>query len=276
MRLKTLLRICIFVLFFGSIVSAIKFNNYVHGTYEVSFGIFGKLGEANMTIYKLPNNKYKMKVVAYATGFANTLSNGMVEEYESKGYIKSNKFIPTSYYRKTTTHSEIKEYLYVFDYNKKNVTKNYKETTHKNTYVEDDDGFGYYEDKTITTTDKKQLAFWAKEDLMSMFLNADIYIHTYKQDKVHNITAVGASEDQKGIIELLIPSKNAKKELLKDIKTTPKDIYLVIKIHKDIFNDDDGDLILSFSKDGIFRSALLQDVLIFGSIEGKLKNITIR
>ena len=267
---KSFVKISFLLLFCSSSAFAIKFHNSIHSVYEVSFGIFGKLGECNVTTKRLANNKYEIRVVAHATGFANTLSDGMVERYVSKGYIKSKVFVPTSYYRKTTTNKSVKEYLYVFDYDKKNVTKNYKETIHEKVYTEDDDGFSYYEDKTTTTTDKEHLDFWATEDVLSMFMNADIYINTYKQDKVHNITAVGASEDQHGIIELLIPSKQARVKLLDGVETKKDEIFMVIKIHKDIFNDDDGDLILSFSKDGVFHSALLQNVLIFGDIKGEL------
>jgi galactitol-specific phosphotransferase system IIB component len=270
---KLLIKVLFAILILSSLIFGVKFNRSLSGIYEISYGVFGKLGEAKMRIDKLPNNKYKIQASAYATGFAKTISNGLKEEYTSLGYIKNKIFIPTSFTKIVTTNNGFKKYLYEFDYKNKNITKYFKGISIEKVLIEGDDGFSFYEEQKKIKTDKEWLKFFATEDILSMFFNVGMYIDNFNKDIIKRLSAVGASEDDGGRIDLIVPSKKLKNEIASEMENAGD--ILIVKIYKDIFTSESGEMALSLNENGVCNYILLRDVLFFGDIRGKLKNLKI-
>lgn len=112
-------KIIIFIIFL-SIFSNAK---TIEATYKISYGIFGELGIAKTSLETLPNNTYKIKVHAYATGIAKFLSSNKEEFYESQGVIKNNLLIPNKYITITNNDYKKRKKTYLFDYkNKQNLS----------------------------------------------------------------------------------------------------------------------------------------------------------
>ena len=89
------------------IISLVNANNHkqIEASYDVSYGILGKLGIAKASI-DIDHDTYTIKVIAKATGMAKFFSNGKVETYTSTGLVKDNTFIPKTYTKTSKTNNK--------------------------------------------------------------------------------------------------------------------------------------------------------------------------
>jgi hypothetical protein len=242
----------IFLFFYVNLFATI---NNTSVKYDISYGIFGKLGQSDATITTKKDNSYKIDVKAYATGFAKILSGGLSETYQSYGEFKNGKFKPNFFKKITAKNDKIKTYEYNFDYKNKKIL--YKKTTKEKKYtqmIDINNPNKKRQFKWETTTKQSYLNFWANEDILSLFFNVKYYM---KDKTKQSIRAVGAGTSRKGLVDIIIPKGE-------------KDI-LIVKIYKKIFGSKQGELYITLNKDGICKTAILKDVIFFGDIVGKLQ-----
>lgn len=111
----------LFILFF--IISSLFAQNIVlKKSYDVSYGIFSKLGISDAYFSaNYETNTYEARITANANGFAKVLSKNRSEIYLSKGEIKDGKFLPKIFYKQSSTNSKNREKEYFFDHIKKKV-----------------------------------------------------------------------------------------------------------------------------------------------------------
>ena len=246
------------------------------GTYEVTYGFFGKMGEAKTSIKVDANNNYTIHIKAYATGFASSISGGLTETYISKGKVIDGKFRPNTFSKATVENNKKKYYFYTFDYNKKQITKEYRrEKKVFETKLDINDISSYArkrESHWKKSHSKKTLDFWTNEDILSLFFNIKDKIKSFPKGVKRHLTAVGAGETKKGRIDILVPSGNEYKQLKEslDIEGT-NNIFFKVFVYNKLFASKKGELYMSLDKDGLCNKSMLKDVLFFGDVEGVLK-----
>jgi hypothetical protein len=219
----------------------------IDANFDVSYGIFGKIGVANAVLIK-SSKTYSIDIHLSATGLAKVLSSGRKERHISKGHIKNGLMI-SDLYQVIKSHGDTvvnKEYW--IDHKRKKVTKKYKK----------------FKKGKLITEENTVLNFYAKDDLLTLYFNLDTAIVNKTKAKTYLFEAVGA-ERQKGKVTVIIPTK---KKLLSYKETLGNDSawYATAIIHQKIFSSKEGRLMLGVAKDGITNKAVLKDVIFFGDI----------
>ena len=185
--------ICFF--FFTSLAHA----KVIYADYNVSYGIFGKIGVANAVLEKKGKN-YRIDIKLKATGLARVLSGGREEHHISQGHIVNGLMI-SDLYQVIKSHGDIvvnKEYW--VDHKQKRVKKKYKK----------------YKQGQLVSDRKSYLTFYSKDDLLTLYFNLDSAIKDKKQSNTYLFKAIGA-ERQDGKVSVYIPKEDElsfyKKEL---------------------------------------------------------------
>jgi hypothetical protein len=241
-------------LFLLLIASLLADTNERNVSYKISYGIFGKLGNANASIKIDSNSSYIITLQASATGVASILSLGKKEIYESKGEYKDGKFIPQIYTKRVENLIKKRVDTHIIDHGKKTISR------HR--IINEQVGDHWREYETNTT-----LPYFAPNDILSLFFNISFFVSDFKSPKSYTLYAVGASNET-GRIDIIIPQKDQKKQLQKSLQTTLE--VAKVSIHQEIFSSKSGELLIAMREDGICAKALLQDVLLFGDIIGEI------
>jgi hypothetical protein len=247
------MRYIVFILIFTFIYA----DKYVEATYDISYGIFGKLGKSK-AIVKVTGDRYKISIKAKATGLANTLSGGRTEEYVSIGQYSNDKYIPQIFTTIKTNGNEQSINIYNFDYKNRVITRNYS------TYELNDKKWEH-QGGSVTNMD-----YFANEDLLTIFFNLKTYSLDLSKGKAYSLTALGANNND-GRIDIIAPTKSQLKDINSVMHNDDKKIIVII--NQKIFSSPKGELYISLRSDGICSSAILKDILLFGDIKGKLNNL---
>ena len=236
----------------------------MEASYDVSYGIFGRLGIATASI-EIQNNKYMIKMMASATGMAKFLSNGKKEIYTSSGLVQGNTFIPQTYTKISKNNKKDIRKIYTFDHinNKISVQR----TSNRLTNTVKKGLLGEKEEKKwIKKSSVKDLKYFASNDLLSLFFNIKHIIPNLDKGNTYKLKAVGANKNN-GLINIIIPSGNEYKSLEKDLNIKSSEKFIV-QINQKIFSSKKGELFISLNKFGICNKAVLKDVVMFGDIVG--------
>ncbi|RXJ82016.1 DUF3108 domain-containing protein [Arcobacter sp. F2176] len=252
-------KIIIFIIFLSIFLNAKTFE----ATYKISYGIFGELGIAKTSLEILPNDTYKIKVHAYATGIAKFLSSNKEEYYESYGKIKNNLLIPNKYITISNNDYKKRKKTYLFDYkNKQILVKKYERKLN----IRYDENLKKKESWEINES-KEFTNFFATNDLLSLFFNITKVVPSFKKGNSYAFKAIGANKDN-GKLDIIIPKNEAYKELQEALNTKNK--KFIVSIHQKIFSSSNGELFISLNKEGFCDKVVLKDVLIFGDITGEM------
>jgi len=257
-----------FIIFFLLITPL--FSQSIRATYDVSFGIFGEIGQSEIT-YVTHNNEYLISVHAWATGMSATLTQNREEEYISQGKIINGVLRPDVFvkYRKSDRGSKIA--LFTFDHKNRQIheyqtktkevySTRYDVGTMKNVDIVEEE-FDAYD---------KEFRLYTKDDLLSLFFNTQKILPTLQDGESKQYTAVGSKTDD-CIIDIAVPSQELKEEL-ETIMPDNNGLFITIIIHQDIFQSENGELHVNFDKDGFAQDVVLKDVIMFGDIRGKRTN----
>lgn len=215
-------------------------------TYEVSFGLFQKMGIADATFQINDNQTYAIRVEAKTVGLAKVLSNNRYEVYESKGIVKNGRLIPQTFRKVRQTNAKKSVRIFTFDHPNRIV---WKETT------ESEEG---EERKNREKND-----YYAQEDILSIFFNLDQYS---KKRENRTFYAIGGNKKD-GRIDTVFP-KNEELAELKNVLGTSEGEFLKVVLHDRIFASANGELLINLDSEGLCEKAVLEDVLLFGDIVG--------
>jgi hypothetical protein len=219
----------------------------IQANYDVSYGIFGKIGTAK-AVLKKEAQTYSIDIKLEATGLAKMLSRGRMEQHISKGHIR-NGIMVSDRYQLIKSHGDVRiNKEYKIDHKRKKITKKY--TKHK--------------DGKLITDKTTLLDFYAEDDLLTLYFNLDSIIKEKQKSHTYIFKAVGA-ERQKGKVTVIIPKKDNIKRYT-DALGNDAAWYATAIIHQKIFSSKEGRLMLDVSKDGITNKAVLKDVIFFGDI----------
>lgn len=258
MKNLILILLCIFTVFTSS-----AFSKLIEAKYDITYGSFLNLGLATSTL-EVKKDTYKIKMLAKTTGMAKFLTNSRIEIYESHGKIIDDIFIPHTFIKIKQDNNKKRVRTYTFDYKNKKILLNDKKSAKKTKYNQK------LEKETILVNSEKNssLNYFANNDILSLFFNLKNRIKTYKDGQEYTLKAVGANKT-KGLINILMPSKEDFERLNRALKTKDKSKFTVF-INQKIFQSQKGELLISLNKEGFCSCAVLKDVLFFGDIVGKM------
>lgn len=232
-------KVLLFVLLFTQIAS----GKVLSATYEVSFGVFEKLGKADMSYEIHDDQTYAIRVEAYSEGIAKALSNNRKEVYESYGRVEDGRLIPQKYIKTRQNNSKKIVKIYTFDHANKVV---WKENVESIDWI------------------KEQNPYYAPDDLLSLFFNLQ------KESGIdQNGTYYAIGGDKKdGRIDIIAPQGESL-ETMKNKLGSKSGKYLKVIINDSIFSSAKGELLIHLDSDKVCSKAILEDVLLFGDIVGK-------
>ena len=236
------------------VVAILGYAESIKVTYDVEFGIFGKIGTAYATLEKNNAQKtYKISLNAGTNGMIKSLSGDRREYFYSRGKIVGDLLVPELYTHEVRRNKNGKirteRKIFAFDHAKKSV--------HYTQYK------GY--DNDIKQTKNENLSYYARNDLLSLFFN----FAKFDNGKASmSLQAVGA-KNENGRIDIMVPSGKDANALKKELKSNFKPY--VVFINQKIFSSSSGELHLSLNEKGYANKAILKDVLLFGDITGTLR-----
>lgn len=238
-------------------ISSLFPENYsMEAEYEIYYGFFGDIGEASASMM-VEDGTYKIKIKAKSTGLAKVLSRNRIETFESTGVVKDGILVPHIFLsrKKREGKTDIKHYL--FDHQNKEVNL-------LTTRIRDGE----------KSDSKKTMPFFANNDILTLFFNLKAILgKDYKTKNDTKFLAIGAS-DKSGKIDVRTILNQEYKELSTMLDAS--NYILAVVLNQKIFASQKGEMFLNINDDGICTSALLKDVVMFGDIRGKLKNLKIK
>lgn len=223
------------------------FSQNIEAGYNISYGIFGTLGNAYTKIQR-DEKSYSITAKAETKGIARFLSNNRQEIYTSRGKILNGLLYPTEYKKIKSTNSYIKQKRYIFDHINKIVI------------LERTD---FYKDTKKTQSAKVKFPYYASNDILSLYFNLNDLTKS-NGEKQMVFSAIGAKEED-GRIDIEKPQGST----LEDIKKFMNiDInrFLKVSINQNIFSSRNGEMIINIDENNICHKAVLKDVLLFGDI----------
>ncbi|BDY13487.1 DUF3108 domain-containing protein [Hydrogenimonas cancrithermarum] len=237
--------VVLLLIFIGTI-----YAESMHATYKVEYGIFGKMGVSDAYLTK-ENGRYKIKMVAKATGLAKVLSGGRVEIYESEGVVFNGRLIPEVFRKDIKRSGKRRVKIYRFDHGYQRVT--YREKK--------------YRDGKLESESNDTLPYYANDDILSLYFNTPMIIGDCTKPFDSFLKAVGA-EKKTGKVRIETITGKQKEKMKASLGEAS--CYLKVTVYQKLFGSKGGELYLSLRSDNVVKKALLKDVVMFGDIRGKL------
>lgn len=242
------------IFLFSLIISVSLFAKEVLVEYDVTFGLFGEVGDA-VGVYKNDGEQYSIEINATSRGFASFVSNNRYESHRSYGDVKDGFLVPKKYFQEITTNSSWNLNTFIFDYRHKKVYKKYeKKTWNLNKEI--------LEDKY----DYKELPYFADNDLLTLFFNLNYMLPEVREKGQGVLYAAGANK-KNGAVDLYIPTGEKLKETKELLKTTSDNIIIAV-LNKKIFGSEKGELAILLDSELYAQKAVLKDVILFGDVRG--------
>lgn len=230
------------IVLFLVLLSPLLSGKVLNATYEVSYGIFQKLGIAEARFEIKEDQTYSIKIEAKTEGLAKVLTNNRVETYESYGSIVNGHLVPQKYIKIRQTDAKKSIRIYTFDHPAKTVWR-----------------------ENIQSDEWKKVRhdFYAPEDILSLFFNVRNHMQN-QQDR--SFFAIGGNKKD-GRIDVGFPKNEALTEIKKKLEMEKGD-YLKVILNDRIFASANGELLINLGSDGLCDKAILEDVLFFGDVVG--------
>ena len=244
------------VFFLYSSMMAVLMAKTLSVDYIVEFGIVGQVAKIHTSYYDNGKN-YTIDSNVSAVGMlANSVTQHMRERHICKGYIaKDKRLIAKSYQMIKSFDSYRSMTLYTVDHTHKKILKTYKKWQ-----------------KQKGKPDKKThdyhypLHYYAKDDMITLFLNLGTHIKNKNKAKSYTFKAVGADR-KNGRVDIKIPSSKASKGMYKLLGKPKKGEWLMnLVMHRRLYNSKNGELMVKMGKDSTIEKAVLKDLLFWGDV----------
>ena len=224
--------------------------------YVVEFGIVGQVGKVH-TQYKEHKKNYIIDTNLSAVGMlAKRATHNLKERHICKGFIDKNGMRIVTSYEMIKSYGKYKSTtLYSVNHKTKKVIKAYKRWEKRGAK-------GYKKVRDYAYT----LGYYARDDMITLFLNLDKHIKDKKRAKHYVFKAVGADR-KNGRVDINIPRKNEAKKMQTLLGKTKKDEWVMnLVMHRKLYNSKKGELMVKMGKDSIVQKAVLKDILFFGDV----------
>lgn len=238
---KNLIIVYLFILFTGFLHAETQQLNY-----KATFGVFGTVG---MIKNKLTQNSdtYTIETKVTLKGMANIIMGGQVEHYISKGHMENGLMVSDFYEMTSTKRDKKKIRTYSINHKDQSITKRYRK----------------WKKGKLVKDQTYKLDFYAKDDLLTFYFNMN---NAIKQKGKKYIFKVVGLEKQKGKVEITVPQKSNTASYKRDLGSTA-DWYAKALIVQENFREKQGNILLSVSKDGFIKKAVIKDILMFGDAQ---------
>ncbi len=238
----------------------------ISATYDVTFSIFGKIGEAKIS-YAHQDNRYHIKADAGLTGEAASIGANRREVHESFGIIKEGVLIPELYkVVKSSDYYHHESYFVFYPDAQKVEEHRINEDYTKSSHFDVKSFKIVSTPKTVHKNRIKTLKYFAQNDLESLFFNVQNLLLGMQLGDSKVVHAVGGS-NKKGEILLTRPNGSKRDELIRLMPKHNNQLITVV-INQNIFKSDKGELYISLDEDLLVKEAMLKDVVLFGDIHG--------
>lgn len=226
----------------------IIFNTFVSAkvtqvNYKATFGVFGTVGVIKNKLSQ-DGNTYLIETIVELKGMANMIMGGQKEYYISRGHIQNGLMISDFYEMTSIKKSKKKVRTYTINHKEKYISKRYRKWK-KGKLVKD---------KTT------KLDFYAKDDLLTLYFNMNKAIK--EKGRKYKFMVIGL-EKQNGKVQITVPSISDEASYRKDLGPSA-DWYAKALIVQENFRKGTGDILLSVSKDGFIKKAVIKDIMMYG------------
>ncbi len=238
------LMISLLFLFFSTYLQAKE----IEVDYKATFGVFGNVGTIKNKLTQNKNN-YTIETTVILAGMANMIMRGQKEHYISKGHMENGLMISDFYEMNSTKRDKKKVKTYTIDHNNSSITKRYRK----------------WKNGTLVKDETQKLDFYSKEDLLTFYFNMNSNIKEKEKGKNYIFKVVGL-EKQKGKVEITVPENLNISSYKKDLGNSA-DWYIKALIVQENFRNKEGDILLSVSKDGFIKKAVIKDILMYGDAQ---------
>ena len=227
----------------------------ISAEYDVSYAFLGKVGETHADL-SIDGGTYKIRIEANGKGFAKFFSQGRREIYESTGIVKNGQFLPSLFVKHRMWGSKEERKRYFFNHDKKEIS----------VIKTDVNGAKVKETREL-------LPYYANNDILTLFFNLRQLIgkDLFPNKKIQ-LYAVGAN-NKDGHLSVEVPGtkmKNVMKKLLKK-----DDNLLIVILNQELFASKIGEFYINITDKGLCDSVVLKDVVLYGDLVGKMKNLKI-
>jgi hypothetical protein len=239
----------IFVSFIFIFFSPLLHAKHIEADYSVEFGMLGQVGKVHATLTS-DHRYYMLDANVSAVGIARAVTDDLKERHISKGHVVNGLLV-------TDMYQMIKSY------GKYTSTTIYK-VNHQNKRLTRQDKQWKYD--TLIVNKTETLDYYAKDDMMTLFLNLSKHIKEKYTPKKYRFKAIGADR-KNGRVDVSIPSQNTLKEM-KDIVGEVKqgDWYSRVVMHRKLYKSKKGELEVKIGKEGLVDRAVLKDLIFFGDV----------
>ena len=219
------------------------------GDFSVEFGIFGQVGKVHAVLTS-DDKYYVIDANVSAEGIAKAVTDDLKERHLSKGHIVKGFLVTDMYQMIKSFGPYTTTTIYRVNHRTKRVTRQYKKWKY---------------DKQIIN-DTERLDYYAKDDLLTLFLNLPLHIKEKYRPKKYHFKAVG--EDRKnGRVDITIPTKKALKEIMHFVGEGQEgDWYSTVVMHRKLYQSKQGELDVRIGKKGLVEKAVLKDLIFFGDV----------
>ncbi|NOQ30098.1 MAG: DUF3108 domain-containing protein [Helicobacteraceae bacterium] len=239
--------------------------------YDVTFGFFGKIGEADMS-YKNDSTKYKIKIdVRLSEGFINSLANDRKESLTSTGVVKNGVLVPMKYLIERSWNDKNTSSLFIFNHKEHYVNEHRAETKVVTQNHVDIMSLSIVpETKVEKSSSITKLPFYASNDFQSLMFNLKTFLKSVPVGDRKETRVIGSNNNEGKILILHKKITQADRELFHEKLST----LVGVVINQDIFaKDSTGELLVNFDKNEYIQEAILKDILMFGDVKLTRKSI---
>lgn len=233
--------------------------------YEVSLGLLGKVGYADVTLSQ-EGSSYEMKLAARAIDTAATLTGKLEDTYISKGSLIGGKYRPDTYIRIKKTTRKYRVQTYRFDHINKRVYLTQDESKWISQSSFDPIAFKIRKSKIKENSSHASvLDTYNENDILSSYLNTQKSCNS--EQKEYSLLAIGAHNDKKDITLSFLDGLK-REEIASNFA---KDTGSIYSLHVEPMDKEETelDVLISFDNDGHMREAFLGEVFGIGEIKAK-------
>ncbi len=245
-------------------------SSLVFGTtakYDVTFSIFGKIGEADVSMQRTQDS-YLITIDAKTTGKAAGLSGNRHEKYISQGTINEGRLIPDVLTIERSSDDKLEYTSFIFDHTAQNIT--IEKAKIKQISESDFDIFTLAITETIHekfSASNKENDFYTQNDIVTLFFNASHYLKGMHPGEKKILQAVGVSTDN-GEVAIASPKHPQLRHMKNVMNGEHAEQFVRVGVSKEYFKDDDeGALLVSLSPDTFPQEAMMEGILMFGDVK---------
>ena len=226
--------------------------------YDIDFSVVGTIAKATANRV-IDGDNYLITLKAKAANIAAKLTKNRYENYISQGRIVDGELIPDVLVIERGDKS--KQKFTVFRFNHKDKVVEVDSAELKEVHETSMDIMSM---KLVTTVKDEFSAsshvndYYAKNDIVSLFFNADHYISSMKDGQQKKLYAIGIKTDE-GELMINLPKEQT-------LHASGKKDIFGIAVSKDIFEDDNGQLIVELDGDRFPKRAIMNNVALYGDV----------